>query len=125
MLKRLSFTLDGEFTGLNEYISAMNRSKYIGNKIKQSETERVAWACKKLAPLSSDFPFVIEATWYVKDLKKDQDNITSAKKFILDGMVLARVLKNDSRKHVRIWKDMDVLVDSSHPRVEITVLEVI
>ena len=125
MLKRLQFTLNGEFTGLNEYISAMNKSKYIGNKIKPSETERVAWAVKKLAPLSSDFPFTIEATWYVKDQKKDQDNITSAKKFILDGMVMARVLENDSRKHVRIWKDLDVCVDKEHPRVEITVLEMI
>lgn len=61
--------------------------------------------------------------WYCKNQKKDPDNISFAKKFILDGMVKAGVLENDGWKQVAGFQD-EFYLDKQHPRVEVELLEV-
>lgn len=105
---------------LNTYIDAERTNKFKASHIKKLETERIAWECKlqKVKKITEAIPEVF-IDWYVKDLKKDADNITFAKKFILDGLVLAGVLPNDNRKYINAFSDM-VYVDKKHQRVEVT-----
>jgi Holliday junction resolvase RusA-like endonuclease len=83
-------------TSLNKYIAANNSNRFISNSIKQNETNLVAWQCRaqkapKLAKLTS-----LEFIWKSKDKRQDKDNISFSKKFILDGMVKAGVIPNDT-----------------------------
>ena len=118
----LKINLSGEFTDLNTYINAERRNRFLASKIKKEETERVYYLTKgKKLPTDVEFPLIIELMWYVKDLRKDADNISFAKKFIADGMVLSGLLPEDSRKYVRVWRDMDIIVDKENPRVEIVI----
>lgn len=98
--------LDWIPTDLNKYIHQMNRNRFAGAAIKREETERVYWKCKELRikPLKS--PVKISFHWTVKNRKKDKDNITFAKKYILDGLVMAEILKNDG------WNDIDSFTDT-------------
>lgn len=118
----MKITLLGEFCDLNTYINAERRNRFLASKIKKEETERVYYLTvgKKL-PLGVTFPLTIEITWFVKDSRKDADNITFAKKFIADGMVMSGLLPEDSRKFVRVWRDIDIEVDKVNPRVEIVI----
>lgn len=118
----MKITLLGEFCDLNTYINAERRNRFLASKIKKEETERVYYLTigKKL-PQGVVFPLIIELTWFVKDSRKDADNIAFSKKFIADGMVLSGLLPEDSRKFVRVWRDMDIVVDKVNPRVEIVI----
>ncbi len=115
----MKITILGELCDLNTYINAERRNRFIASKIKKEQTELVYYLTKgKKLPLGVEFPLIIEITWFVKDLRKDADNIVFGKKFIGDGLVLAGVIPDDSRKYIRVWRDIDVIVDKNNPRIE-------
>ena len=99
----------------------MSYNRFAGGAVKKSETEYVAWSCKK-QPLEkiTCFPVYISFHWYCKNEKKDLDNVAFSKKFVLDGMVMAGVLPNDSRKYVAGFRD-NFHLDKDFPRVEIVI----
>lgn len=115
----LQFIFNGEFTDLNTYIRAERSNRFMAAKIKKMETERAAWEV-----IQSDKAVgkaVISFDWYTKDERKDPDNISFAKKFLLDGMVMAGLLENDTRKCINGFIDC-FFVDKDNPRVEVTVI---
>ena len=57
---------------------------------------------KDFEPLESVF---IEFTWLEKNRKRDPDNIAVGKKFVLDGMVAAGMIKNDGWKQIQRMTD--------------------
>lgn len=118
-MKRL--LIEGELTALNEFINAERRNRYIAAKIKKDETGYCQDVAEKsdLKLQETDFPCALIITWYVKNKRKDADNIAFAKKFILDGLVEAGVLPNDNRKYVQGFMDI-VKEDKEHQRIEIT-----
>lgn len=62
----------------------------------------------------SNFEFV----WYLKNRRKDKDNVAFAKKYIFDGMVQAGLIDNDGWKQIGNWKEK-FEVDKEFERVEI------
>ena len=66
-----------------------------------------------------ELPADLEFTWYVKDRRKDKDNISFAKKYIFDGMINAGLIDNDGWKQIGNWKEK-FEVDKEFERVEIT-----
>lgn len=120
----MQFTIVGELTDLNTYIKVERGSRHSAAKIKEDETYRCAVEARvsRIGEVPEDmYPVTIFLTWYTKDLKKDADNVTFAKKFILDGLVDAGVLEDDNRKHVRLVQDVDIMVDKYNPRVEVLI----
>lgn len=113
--------IEGELTALNEFVNAERRNRYIAAKIKRDETGYCQDAAEKsdLKLQETDFPCALIITWYVKNKRKDADNIAFAKKFILDGLVEAGVLPNDNRKYVQGFTDI-VKEDKERQRIEIT-----
>ena len=114
-------TIKGELTDLNQYIKALNNHRFVGSKIKKEETERVYWECKeqKIKPVTK-FPVKIHYRWYSPNARKDIDNVAFSKKFINDGMVMAGILPDDSRKYVSGFSD-DFFIDKENPRVEVII----
>ena len=114
-------TIDGEFTDLNKYINAERTNRFKASKIKKEETERVFFAIKALnLSAYKGNPTEITFTWFVKDKKKDADNIAFAKKFILDGMVAARIIPSDNRRVINRFYDK-VYVDKDYQRVVVEI----
>ena len=96
--------IDCDFVYLNEYIERERTNRMIASSIKKKLTNTVmiqalSANCNK-PKRQVDMIF----TWHVKG-RYDSDNIAFAKKFVLDGMVKAGVLENDSPKWVRHLKD--------------------
>lgn len=113
--------IPGELTDLNTYIHALNSCRWSGNKIKQEETERCAWAAKMArCAFPACYPVKITYRWFSKDNRKDIDNVAFAKKFINDGLVIAGVLPKDSRKFIAGFAD-EFYIDKENPRTEIII----
>ena len=108
-------------TDLNSYIKAERSNKFLSAKIKKQNTEFVYTEAirqhvKRIRP-----PVFFAFRWYCKDKKKDKDNIAFAKKYIFDGLILAKVLANDGWNDIEGWSD-DFYIDADNPRIEIDIV---
>lgn len=133
-MKSITYIFHGDFVDLNNYIKAERTNRFMGAKIKREETERVYWEATsqsmninkfnvRLVPKA--YPFNIDFIWYVPNLKKDPDNIAATgRKFILDGLVKAGVLKGDGMKYIKGFSDR-FEVDRENIRVEVIISEII
>lgn len=111
--------IEGELTDFNRYLNANRSNRFSGAKIKKTEDARVFFACKnqRIKPVEV-YPVFISFRWYSKSAKIDVDNVAFSKKFILDGMVKAGVLVNDSRQYIAGFEDI-FYIDKKVPRVEV------
>jgi len=112
-------TIPGRLPGLNEMIDAARISKYESAAQKKTYTELVAWCCKA-ARLPKMNRIALDIIWYEPNAKRDFDNIVAGCKFLLDGMVTARVIPNDGQKNVESIKNV-VRVDKDNPRIEVEI----
>lgn len=111
----------GEFPSLNEYINAERRNRFIAAKIKKETTERVISICEKTTRKIHE-PVDVQCVWYTKNERKDPDNVAFAIKFLLDGIVTAGILKNDTRKEVCTIYHF-FRTDKENPRVEVSLMQ--
>ena len=94
-----------QFMGLNDYLKQVNKYRLLGNRVKRELAEEVAWAAKeqKLQPYSG--PIQLQFLWVEANARRDPDNIVFAKKFILDGLQEAGIIKKDSQKYIKKFTD--------------------
>lgn len=118
--------IPGELPDLNTIIAESKRGRgkwQPYNEMKQEHTNIVAWIAKseikkKLKKID------LEITWICKNRRKDKDNIMAGGlKMILDGLVVAGVIKNDG------WSEIGSInnhfeVDKDNPRIEVEIREV-
>lgn len=82
----------------NQYIEACRKNRYVAAKMK-SDTEK--GIIQYLGDLPHfERPVKIHFTWVEKNGRRDLDGCAFGKKFVLDAMVKAHVLTDDSRKYV-------------------------
>ena len=118
----MKFEIPGRLPGLNEIIDAAKQGK--GNyqpyaRMKEEYTTMVAWLAKKL-PAYEKVALII--TWHEPDRRRDPDNIMAGQKFILDGLVQAGTIPNDSQKHIKGIVHR-FRVDRKEPRVEVEIID--
>lgn len=121
-MKQIHIIIPRELPDLNSYIKALNSNRFIGAKMKKEATEYIAWITKKYKN-KIDPPYFFEFSWYLKNMKKDFDNVAFGKKFLLDGLQVSGVIKQDSQKFVVGFSDM-FYIDRDEPRVEIIIRQV-
>lgn len=117
----MKFTIYGRLDGLNEYTKANRSNRYQGASMKAKNEECVFKAIRatKLSRIDK-YPIELKITWYEPNLRRDIDNITFAIKFILDALVKAEVIKDDSQKYVSKVSH-EVLIDKENPRIEVII----
>ena len=117
-----TFTIEGRMPGLNEYTRKERGNKYQGAAMKRRETERAAWAAKAAHVPAFTEPVAVIIEWHEPNRRRDLDNVASAKKFILDGLVRAGVLANDDQRHVIGFTDT-FHIDRERPRIVVSIIE--
>jgi hypothetical protein len=110
--------IPGTFPTLNDYIDAERKHRLMAAKMKENETYRVKLLSTKLPKFTQPCKFVF--TWHEKDRRRDPDNIIFAKKFILDGLVAAGVIPNDTQKWVLGFAE-SIIIDPKNAGVEILI----
>ena len=100
------FEINKRLPSFNEYTKKNRANKYAGAEMKKQEEEFIYLAIKnQLGNLKIKNPVKINFLWIEENGKRDLDNISFAKKFILDALVKAKVIENDSRKYVAGFVD--------------------
>lgn len=124
--QRLSFTIEGRLSGLNEYTRACRTSPYVGARMKD-ETEchiqNMVMRDKTVRKAKIYGKVHITYKWYEQNQKRDLDNIAFAKKFIQDALVNMGVLQGDGWRHIVGFAD-EFYIDKNNPRVEVIISEV-
>lgn len=118
-MKQLIFIHD-TFPSLNDYIEKERIHRLAGAKMKGEQTDRVAWQVKKMGKFTK--PVTIHFRWHEINRKRDPDNIIFAKKFVLDGLVVAGVLPNDTQKYIKGFYE-SIVINPSKPGVEILIVD--
>jgi len=110
------FTIQGELPDFNSIIEASKQHWAQYYAFKQQYTTLV-WLCARAAlkPFQ-EFPIDFSIHWYCKDKRKDKDNISAGKKFILDGLIKAGIIPSDSWRHVGDFEDL-FYIDRANPRI--------
>lgn len=90
-------TIKTEVPTLNQYIRAERGNMYKAAKIKKEKTLSIAREVLAQTRDIIDQKVDLEITWYTKG-NSDPDNIYFGIKFILDGIVVSGLLKNDNQK---------------------------
>ena len=117
---RCTVTVEGRMPSLNDYISAERANRYTAAAMKKRETARVRAAAMQQRAPRFERRVTVRTTFYEPDMRRDADNVGFARKFVLDGLVAAGVIKDDSRKYVEQCPDR-VLTDRARPRVVVEV----
>jgi hypothetical protein len=66
------------------------------------------------------YPIRLAFRWYLKNKRKDPDNVAFAKKYVLDGLQMGGVIEGDSMKYIQGWQE-EFFVDKENPRVEVSI----
>lgn len=122
-MRRTKLTIKGRLDTLNTMINANRAGPYAGAKVKRDNDARVRAAIEEqLAGVHIEGPVKVKIIWYEANRKRDPDNIASAKKFILDALVRAGVLENDTHRYISEFSDK-FKFDKDNPRIEVTLYE--
>lgn len=84
--------LDFEPPNWNEYINAERANKFKANSIKQAEKDLIRYTVK--TRWTGSYPVTLTVRPHFKNKKRDLDNFRM--KGLIDGLVVAGVLKNDN-----------------------------
>lgn len=114
----MTIVISGQLATLNEHDAANRNNKFGGAKLKKEMTELVQWQVKKHKPIKS--AGIYNFTWLISS-KHDPDNIAFAKKYILDGLVKAGTIPNDTQKYVLGFSDSFIKVDKGKEKVVINI----
>lgn len=121
---RYKFIIDKRLMGLNEYTKFNRSNKYMGASAKKREQAYIIWCIREqLGNIRIDKPVKGYFTWVEENKRRDLDNICFAKKFILDALVEAKVLKDDNRRIVTNFIDSFEYSDKSKVIVELEEIE--
>lgn len=89
---------DQRLPTLNEYIKAVNGSRWAGASLKRKYTEELAWKFKKQA---AGKVFKSHVTIFI-----DFYEVMHGMKYILDGLQEAGIIKNDSPKYCHVLPEV-------------------
>ena len=85
---------------LNETINSARKSKYGSADLKRKWNKLISDNSANLKPYSPERKVWFHFTWILKSKMRDFDNVSSGIKYILDGLVIAGIIKDDSQKYV-------------------------
>lgn len=118
-------TIKGRLPSLNEVIATARGNKFAAARQKKDLTRLIAMNAQVQRVPHYTGPVEIIFAWIEKDYRRDIDNVAGGgTKFVLDGLVQAGVLPDDSRVWVRKLSHLFPMPDPDNPRIEIAIVEV-
>ena len=95
------FRFDSKLPTLNEYIDAERSNRFIAAKIKKTTTNNIRLEALSQTRDKFEGLYDVRITWHRANNRQDSDNIYFSAKFLFDGLVEAKILSGDGRKHIR------------------------
>ena len=117
-----SFIIPVKLPSLNEVVAENRRNCYAGAKLKRDTEETIMTYIFCEQVLKVEKPCIVHMVFEEGNRKRDVDNVESAKKFILDALVRARILQGDSPKYV-IGSPSFTRYTNGETRVIVTIID--
>ena len=116
--------IHGRLDNLNDYIRALDTSRYKGSALKsENEAKVLQEIYSQFGRLRITKPVRMEYTWYESNRRRDLDNVSSfGRKVIQDALVVSKVLQNDGWDNIKGFSD-EFHVDAKNPRIEVLIEE--
>lgn len=92
-MKKTKIVLKYKFENLNDIIRTSRGNYRYANKVKREEMEYVKYMTLS-TPKIRNYPVKMRFIWHITNKNSDIDNLVC--KNIIDGLVNARILKNDN-----------------------------
>jgi len=108
-----------EYPSLNQYIQIERGNKYQSAKVKKEYTNQTMYMCMGKKQIKT--PCRLKFTFYMKNKRKDPDGIAFSKKFILDGLVKAGIIPDDTFRHIKGFTDDFIVIDNVHREVGVLI----
>ena len=112
----LEIFLPVRLPGFNEAIASSKAGRGRFNRYAREKELIQNWICQELKAFK--LPRFKESwigfTWIEPDKRRDMDNISAGKKYILDALVSLGVLKDDSWKHVKGFLPESFVADKNN-----------
>ena len=99
----MKYVIDTKLPSLNDYVRACRSNKFLAAKYKRDIEAEIGVFLTRMPRWSK--PIKIHFHWVEGNKKRDLDNVSFSKKFILDAMVKYGKLKDDNRKCVTAFTD--------------------
>jgi len=113
--------LAGELPALNEIIAASKTHWSRYSRVKRGNTQIVALECRAQRLKPVDAPVKIVFRHYRPNRRKDPDNVAGgAQKAILDGLVKAKILPDDTMRYISSLHHY-FQIDRKKPRIEVQI----
>lgn len=117
----INYNIDGKLPSLNELIAKINRNRHVGNKFKKETEYSIGWQLKtqhngKFERIGMIF------VWREPDNRRDDDNVASAHKYILDSMQSLGIIVGDGKKDIAGIEDVFIL-DKDNQGVNLLIYE--
>ena len=100
---RVGCEIPMKLPSLNEYIRICRANPYLASKFKKDLEDEIGFYLAELPRFEK--PVKIHFHWVESNKRRDLDNVSYAKKHILDAMVKAGKLLDDNRKCVTAFTD--------------------
>lgn len=117
----MRFIIPGRLDGLNEYTNANRNNPYAGAQMKKRNQKAVLTALLSVKREVFNEPVYLRFCWVEPNKRRDKDNICSAKKYILDALVQAEIIKGDGWKYIAGFSDR-FAVDKDNPHIEVEII---
>lgn len=123
-MNETTFFIPHRFPGLNEVIGENRKHWSSGSKQKKELTELAELYARKNGRKFTK-PVEVNFLYLEPNRMRDPDNIISAKKFILDGMVKAGMLTGDGWKQIKFFgqDEWDLVKEGEQVGVWVQVVE--
>lgn len=96
-------TIDMKLPSLNDYIRVCRSNPFQASKFKKDLEQQIGVYVSRLPKFTK--PIKIHFHWVEGTKRRDFDNVSAGKKFILDAMVKAGKLQDDNRRFVTAFTD--------------------
>jgi hypothetical protein len=115
-----TLTIEGDWPAMNASIKRM-KGHWSGYAKEKKTWTLLAWSearSQRLEPMPT--PVTLHFVWRMPNMRRDPDGLRGfVVKYILDGLVLAKIIPDDSAKHIAGFTDTFIL-DRDNPGIEIT-----
>lgn len=117
--------MEKPWASINDWMHAMNVNRFKGNDLKKYYTgiaaEYAHEAALQAGWKTPEGKVDIRLVWHEINARRDPDNIMGGIKFVLDGIVKAGLIRDDSQKHIRAIHHDGIAIDKEDPGVMVTI----
>lgn len=119
--RMVTLKIDGTLPGLNQYILACRSNRYAGAQMKKDTEKKISlYIMQQLKGVHIDGTVKLTFRWYEPNKRRDLDNISFAKKFLLDALVSNGIIDADGWRGVIGFTD-EFFLDKENPRIEVDI----